>query len=258
MSLRTGLIGLLFAAGAAQAHDTWFAAHPDGTLTLSTGNRFPLADTAVDVKYFVRSGCRAGDAAPPRALEHERYTDSATVLRIARAPAGAAAPSVCFVQLAPFDLDLPLDKVDVYFNEIRPGDAVRRAWAGLHARGLPFLERYTKSARIDLGAAALPQPVGIAMDAWRLEPAGALAAGTSALFQLTREGRPLADFPVELVNERSPLGLWLRTDAQGRLRATLPLAGRWLMRGTDLRVSASDPSRFESQFLAYSFEVVQR
>jgi hypothetical protein len=247
---------LAFAAGAAHAHDTWFAALPDGRLTLATGNRFPLADTAVDIRYFVRSGCRAAEAAvPPRALELERYGDTATVLRIARSPSATVWPAACFVQLAPFDLDLPLDKVDIYFKEIRPSDAVRAAWAGLHARGLPFLERYTKSARIDLGAAAWPQPVGITMDAWRLEPAGPLAAGGSALFQLMREGRPLADFPVELINERSPLGLWFRTDAQGRVRATLPLPGRWLMRGTDLRVSTSDATRFESRFLAYSFDV---
>ena len=250
------IVCLAFAAGAAHAHDTWFAAQPDGSLTLASGNRFPLAETAVDVRFFVRSGCRGADATGPlRALDHERYSDKTTVLRIARSSATASPPVACFVQLAPFELDLPLDKVDVYFKEIRPNDAVRSAWAGLNTRGLPFLERYTKSARIDLGLAALSQPVGISMDAWRLEPTGALAAGGSALFQLMREGRPLADFPVELVNERSPVGLWFRTDAQGRLRATLPLPGRWLMRGTDLRVSASDATRFESQFLAYSFDV---
>jgi hypothetical protein len=128
MTLRRWIACLAFAAGAAHAHDTWFAALPDGSLTLATGNRFPLADTAVDIRYFVRSGCRAVEASvAPRALEHERYTDKATVLRIARTPSTTASPAACFVQLAPFDLDLPLDKVDVYFKEIRPSDAVRAA-----------------------------------------------------------------------------------------------------------------------------------
>jgi hypothetical protein len=44
-----------------------------------------------------------------------------------------------------------------------------------------------------------------------------------------RDGLPLLDFNVELVNEHSPLGLWQRTDAQGRPHAaatdgTLPAA----------------------------------
>jgi hypothetical protein len=57
------------------------------------------------------------------------------------------------------------------------------------------------------------------------------------------------------VNERSPVGLWFRTDAQGRIRARLPLPGRWLLRGTDLRLSAVDATRWESQFITYAFEV---
>jgi hypothetical protein len=93
------------------------------------------------------------------------------------------------------------------------------------------------------------------MDVLRQAPAGALAVGGEATFQVLREGRPLADFPVELVNERSPIGLWSRTDAQGRITMRLPLPGRWLLRGTDLRLSSSDPKRWESQFITYAFDV---
>ena len=145
----------------------------------------------------------------------------------------------CWLQLAPFEFELPPDKIEVYFKEIRPNAVVLAAWAELKARGLPFLEKYTKSARIDLGPQTVPTAaVGTAMD-------------------VLREGRPLADLPVELVNERSPIGLWHRTDAQGRVRARLPLPGRWLLRGTDLRLSASDPTRWESQFITYAFEVAR-
>ena len=86
---------------------------------------------------------------------------------------------------------------------------------------------------------------------------GPLAPGGEAVFQVLREGRPLAGFNVELVNERSPIGLWHRTDAEGRIRARLPLPGRWLLRGTDLRLSTSDTTRWESQFITYAFEVTR-
>lgn len=245
-----------WATGAA-AHDTWFeplaplsSAPGDANFALGTGNRFPLTELAVDSKYFAQSGCRTADGAA-RPLKTLRYTDQATQLRVRAADAARLS---CFVQLEPFEFDLPPDKIEIYFKEIRPGAAVLAAWADLRARGLPFHERYTKSARID-GAHAAPQPVGTAMDVLRTAPAGPLTVGAEAVFQVLREGRPLADFAVELVNERSPVGLWQRTDAQGRIRARLPLPGRWLLRGTDLRLSAGDATTWESQFITYAFEV---
>jgi hypothetical protein len=251
------LLGAMLAAatGAAGAHDTWFAplasTNPNEQLfALGTGNRFPVFELAVDRQYFARRGCRSGDGATP-AFEPLRYTDTTTVLRAA---SGERATLTCWVQLDPFEFELPADKIEVYFKEIRPGAAALAAWANLRARGLPFIERYTKSARIDGGHAA-PRPTGTAMDVLREAPSGPLAVGSEATFQVLREGRPLADFNVELINERSPLGLWHRTDTEGRLRARLPLPGRWLLRGTDLRLSASDPTRWESQFVTYAFEV---
>ncbi len=258
MARRLVLATLLAAAAAgAAAHDTWFAPLPAESarelqLALGTGNRFPVPEIAVDTKFFARSGCRSGDG-PMHPLVWRRYTDTATVLRVAAAD---AASLTCFVQLEAFELELPPDKIEVYFKEIRPGAAVLAAWAKLRARGLPFIERYTKSARFD-GSHAAPRPTGTAMDVLREAPSGPLAVGGQATFQVLREGQPLADFNVELVNERSPLGLWHRTDTEGRIRARLPLPGRWLLRGTDLRLSASDPTRWESQFITYAFEVAR-
>ena len=236
---------------AARAHDTWFAPQADGSLLLGTGNRFPVMELAVDDKYFVQRGCAAADGAPRR-LTRQRFSDTSTVLK---AQPGAAS---CFVQLEPFDIDLPEDKIGIYFQEVRPSAEVVAAWERLRARGLPFRERYVKSARVELGAGAgSARPVGTAMDVLRLEPAGALAVGSDAAFQVLRDGKPLPDLNVELINERAPFGVWLRTDAEGRVRAKLPLPGRWLLRGVDLRVAAADATRFESAFLSYAFEVVR-
>ena len=249
-------IALGASSAPAWAHDTWFEplASPVGEVrfALGTGNRFPVTELAVDSKYFVKSGCRTAEGAE-QALEALRYTEKTTQLRTR---ADEAAQLSCFVQLAPFEFDLPADKIEIYFKEIRPSATVRATWAELRARGLPFHERYTKSARID-GASAAPLPVGMAMDVLRTAPAGPLTVGSEASFQVLREGQPLTDFNVELVNERSPFGLWYRTDAQGRIRAKLPLPGRWLLRGTDLRLSTSDATKWNSHFITYAFDVAR-
>ncbi len=247
---------LFFAAAAlalavtASAHDTWFAPQPGGVLALGTGNRFPVTELAVDDKFFAKRGCLAADGTPS-ALDKLRFTDKTTLLR----PKADTVALSCFVQLEPFDVELPPDKIEIYFKEIRPSASVLAAWADLKARGLPFKERYTKSARIELGPDASTQTTGAAMDALRVSPSGALTVGSVAVFQLLQNGKPLPDFAVELVNERSPLGLWHRTDAEGRVSARLPLPGRWLLRGTELRLSASDATTWESQFITYAFEV---
>lgn len=261
-SVRAGLaVALLAVAGGAAAHDTWFAPLPapnpnETLLALGTGNRFPVFETAVDRQFVARRGCRGGqgvdgDGDAPPALEPLRYTDTTTVWRVATAEPATLS---CWLQLEPFEVELPADKVEIYFKEIRPPAAVIAAWANLRARGLPFVERYTKSARFDSSLAA-PQPAGTAMDVLRETPRP--QAGGEVVFQVLRDGQPLADFSVELVNERSPLGLWHRTDADGRLRARLPLPGRWLLRGTDLRLAPSDPTRWQSQFVTYAFEVAR-
>jgi hypothetical protein len=239
-------------AGAASAHDTWFEALQNGSLSLTTGNRFPAGEIAVDDKYFTRSGCVNAEG-KARTLDKLRFTDKATLLR-SKDRVGSE-PLTCFVQLQPFDIDLPPDKIEIYFKEIRPSDASLKTWADLKARGLPFRESYTKSARIDVGADASPRSIGTAMDALRVSPRGALTVGTEAVFQVLQNGKPLPDLPVELINERSPVGLWHRTDNEGRIRAKLPLPGRWLLRGTELKLSPADATRWESQFITYAFEV---
>jgi Domain of unknown function (DUF4198) len=249
-----GVAAMALALGAA-AHDTWFEPLPNGSLALGTGNRFPVADLAVDDKFFAKSGCVTADGRT-RALDKQRFTDKATLLR-AKDRAGTE-PLTCFVQLQPFDIDLPADKIEIYFKEIRPSAAVLAAWAELKARGLPFRESYTKSARIDVGPDASSQPTGTAMDALRVSPRGVLTVGSEAVFQVLLGGKPLPDFPVELINERSPIGLWHRTDSEGRIRARLPLPGRWILRGVELKLAALDATRWESQFITYAFEVAGR
>jgi len=72
--------------------------------------------------------------------------------------------------------------------------------------------------------------------------------------RLWRDGAPLPDHPVQLLGDELPRGLWLRTDAEGRLRlSTLP-GGTWLLRGVDLQPPAQDDGPWRSRFFSLRFQ----
>jgi hypothetical protein len=71
--------------------------------------------------------------------------------------------------------------------------------------------------------------------------------------QLLLHSQPLAHQPAELRNALSPIGLWPRSDADGRLELPLPPATRWLLRSNVLQPGAADD--WDSHFLSAVFEV---
>ena len=239
------LIFLLGCLTATQAHDTWLRTLPPvagaPTLALGTGNRFPVYETAVAPEYVERQGCNPGpDTTRLRPLH---LTASSLVLK---AEAGARS---CWVQLVPLPIELAPDKVAIYLREIQAGPELRADWADMQRRGLAWTERYTKHARIDF-VPGQHSAVPMAMDiVWEQ----ASSAGNS--FVVLRDGQPLAGFAVELQSADAAVGIWRRTDAQGRIGLpTLP-AGRWLLRGTDLRRSDAQPDTWDSRFVTLAFDV---
>jgi hypothetical protein len=223
LALLLGLVG----PGLAQAHDTWFERGPDGGLLLGTGNRFPQQETRVAPDLLVRQGCNAGG---------------------------------CWAQTTVFALTLDPALIPAYLDEVRPPAETLAAWQRLRARGLPWNEHYTKHARIVLesGAAALAAaaaPSGMDMDVLLTADAPP-RRGRPLTLQVLRDGRPLPHFAVELRNDRSGIGLWRRTDADGRLVFTPPLAAQWLLRGIDLRLASDDATRWDSRFVTLAFPVV--
>ncbi len=193
-------------------------------------------------KAASRSRCNASATRPPRCGCARR-----------RVP---TEPLSCWAQLSPFEVELAAGAVAVYFKDIQAPPAVRQQWAQMEARGVPWKERYTKHARIELepdAGAALP--VDMAMDVLIESPQRPLQQGQTLQFRVLRDGQPLPDFAVELRNERSALGLWRKTDAQGRVSIVAPLPGRWVLRGTDLRLSEAEPNLWVSRFVTLAFEV---
>ena len=259
---RLRLIGFACAlagtASCAMAHDTWFTPRPSNrtaevALALGTGNRFPVHETGVGIEYLMRSGCRGDAKAPPIALQ--RVDDAPTALWL-RASARSDQPLSCWAQLSPFEVQLAPDKIAIYLMDIQASPAVRQAWAAMNARGVPWKVRYTKHARIDLNpGAGAALPVDMAMDILLESPQRPLQQRQTLQFRVLRDGQPLPDFSVEMRNERSPLGLWRKTDASGRVSFIAPLAGRWVLRGVDLRLSESEPDLWVSRFVTLAFDV---
>jgi hypothetical protein len=249
------LCGLL-AAGGAAAHDTWFEAlgtpgAAGRVLSLGTGNRFPKQEYPLGAEQLARKGCAS--ATGPVRLDALRFNDHALLLRAA--PAGDGAVS-CWTQLIAFDVEVPLDKVPVYLDEIHAGEDLRTRWAALQARGLPWKERYTKFARLELGSAAhapASRPSGLAMDLMFDAPQGPLRSGAPQTVRATRVGRPLPGLWLELLDATGTSAGWQRSDADGRATVTLPHAGRWLLRGVDLRPEGD--SAWVSRFVTLAFDV---
>ena len=259
----TALAWLLCAiAGSAGAHDTWFERLPSARpgelrLALGTGNRFPVHEFSVGAASLRESGCRANtDAAKATPLKAVRETPKALIVR---AQAGRSAAVTCWAQQEPFEVEIEAPIVEVYFKEINAPQPVRAAWAEMRARGVTWKERFSKHARIELGGrhkeSPAPQPTPMAMDVLLESGLGTIRPGDALQFRLLRDGQPLAGLAVELHSDQSPLGFWKQTDAQGRVSFTPPLAGQWVLRGTDLRLSTTVPDTWESRFVTLAFEV---
>lgn len=268
---------LVLLTGLASAHDTWFEAKTQKrsgriVMALGTGNQFPVLEFPLALAALHSSGCRQG--AQTMALKGMTATPKFTLMQTeAKAQngisgiSGPAEAISCWAQSVPFDIEIPADKVSLYFDEINPPQATRDRWAALQARGLPWLERYVKHARIEFSnpvllaeptpAQAPATPSGMGMDLLIQSGLQPLRSGDALVFQVLRDAAPLADFAVELRGVTTQAGQerWLRTDAQGMVRTTAPAAGRWLLRGTDLRASAENPDQWDSRFITLAFDV---
>ena len=250
------------AVSGAAAHDTWFqplALTPAGQLVfaLSTGTRFPTYEFPLAYEYLVGSGCR-GDGANAASLVHVEDRPTSLIVRSAT-PLKPAAGVSCWAQLTPFDVEVPPEKIELYLREIQASPALRATWAAMKARGLPWRERYIKSARVEIGGSGLREALpALTMDVRLDNPRNPIRAGDELGFQVLRDGAPIANLPVELVNNISPVGIWRKTDGEGRVRIAPPLAGRWMLRGVDLRVSRKTVDEWESWFVTLAFDVAPR
>lgn len=261
--LRLGRLGvtmaLLAGAGSAAAHDTWLRVEPSAAsqlvLALGTGEQYPTMQTPIQRDELARQGCRSADGVRP--LRPGRSTGSALILAVPR----GSGPMSCWVQTEPLDIELKPGFPERYLDEIAAAEPLRQAWARQLAAGKPWRERYAKHARIVLaGDAGAPLPTTAAPDMAldvRIETPAPWRQGDTVAVRVLRDGRPLAELPLQWLNAALPRGLWTRTDADGRAELRLPAAGEWLLRGTDLRQTDAAAGTWDSRFLTLVFEAAR-
>lgn len=250
---------LLLLGGRVEAHDTWFApAHAAGEaeapglrLELGTGTRFPLREFPQSAASVARMGCAGpGGQAVPLRIESEAPKWLSMV-----ADGTAGSVQACWAELHPVDIELAPGIVEIYLRDIHAPAPVRQAWSELQRRGVRWHETYRKSARIQFGdSRAGREPAGLPLEIV-VEGEQPVRAGQPVPVRVLRDGKPLASFPIEFVSERSPVGIWRQTDDAGRASLALPLPGRWLVRGTQLRPAGD---RWESDFVTLAITALPR
>jgi hypothetical protein len=247
-------------ASLGSAHDSWLAAPATAgarpSLALSTGERYPLASSAPPATSLAQAACidGMGRRQPLRARK-----PGAAALPLVLHPS-TTGPHGCWVELHEYEVTLTPQLVDTYFREVRPTEAVREAWSAQRASGEPWIERYRKFARIERSGAtdapsalhAIRKPQGLDLELVVVGDAP-LRAGEPAGFRLLSRNEPVAGLAIELVSERSAVGVWSRTAADGSLGYVLPFAGKWLLRGTWLEPDGP-PGHWRSRFVTLAFE----
>ena len=231
----------------AAAHDSWLAG-----LALTTGNRYPRGETGTPASSLAAAQCMDGSGRRHALLVR---AETAQALQLSTAARG---PVACWAELKPFEVTLTPELVAVYFKDIRPDDKVRDAWAAQLERGGEWRERYAKFARIELGTTGAPAealrklraPAGAALEIVA-EGDAPLRAGENVRFRVLAAGQPVAGLSVELVSERSALGAWTRSDAEGRVQWKLPFGGAWLVRATRVE---PDGESWRSRFATFAFD----
>lgn len=252
-----GLLALW--AGQAAAHDTWLSleAAPSKDLlefSLGTGEHFPLRQSGHARESVVRSGCIGpqGHALP---LRVHAETPTGLLMRVSAAQ-GVHTPLACWAETRAFQVELTPELVERYLGEIQAPDALRAVWQARLRQGLPWRERYTKHARIEMASSArvVQQALGVIRtptgSGLELLPLGTepVRVGTPLSVQVLEDGQPLGGLSVQLVSERLPLGVWQRTNEQGQVSYTLPFGGRWLLRTTRLLAPTTSEGEWQSRF----------
>lgn len=242
---------LLAVAALATAHETWLlpssarvAVGETVTLDLTSGMAFDTAEFAIEPARIMRKTARLGHRVTP--LTVVRRGAHALALRWTPRSAGIAALAV---MLAPKRLELDSSKIEEYFAEIRATASLRAEWAAMPA-GRRWREEYVKNATtfVRVGTPSPSDsswrvPAGLALEIVPLGDPTTLRAGDTLAVRVLLHGKPLAGFMVGATRAGALHDItgaagdeqFVQTGADGQARIALPIAGRWLLHGTDLR-----------------------
>lgn len=256
--LMFGLAGIVF------SHDTWLiparTSIPVGTaitLDLTSGMAFPLLEYAIKAERIERARVRLGGQltelnerkASPKSLRFSTRLEKNGVATIA-------------VSLQPKSLELTPKKVAEYLAEIGASPEIKQAWAQMKPQR--WREVYSKHAKTFVRVGTVEQdqsweePMGLSLEIVPEKDPTSLRAGDDFPVRVLKNGQPLAAFPLGLLREKTRHGAIQKTDAAGRTSFKLPQAGKWLLRGTELRKSSAPNQDWESDFTTLTIEVFAR
>ena len=244
------------------AHDTWLqprrTAVLPGTiaqLDLSSSDKFAAFDTAIKPDRVATARARlSGKTFDIRPGVPEKKS---LELRVPLSDPGVA---TLWLSLAPQSIDLNRKQVQHYLEDIDAPPLLTQAWyAGKGTK--PWREVYSKHAKtfVRVGRSkadrSWSEPVGLALEIVPEKDPTMLRAGDDFPVRVLRNGTPLADFSLGIVREGKTNRSFKRTDFAGRAVFKLPRAGKWLLRGTELRSSQKPATDWESDFTTLLFEV---
>lgn len=148
-----------------------------------------------------------------------------------------------------------------YFRSLRAGADLRAAWAALPSPRV-WREMTTRSAKAFLRIGdpsaeerSWGEPVGNAVEIVPERDPTALRVGDELPVRVRRGGASLAGFALTFVSQGGAREHMRVTDGEGRARATLDLAGKWLVHGSELRRVVSADHDWESDFATMLVQV---
>lgn len=250
----------LVCPAAAFAHDTWLlpesaavAVGSEVGFDLTSGMAFPSLDHAITPDRVEFADCRLAGLEVP--------LSSSVGEKSLRLSARFAVPgvAVCRVDLRPRELELQLEQVAHYLDEIGAPATVRQAWAAMKPQR--WRERYSKHAKTFVavgvvgGDQSWAQPVGSPFEFVPESDPSAVRAGSDLVVRFVKGTAAMVDFAVSLLREGEQKASSLRTDASGRVTIHVTETGRYLLRATEIRPPATSGAPWESDFTTLTFSV---
>ena len=262
--IRALLVLVICVAWPAAAHDTWLQPRRTGVLPgtiaqldLTSGDKFAVFDTALKPDRIEVARARLNGKTidiQPGAPEKK-----STELRVPLSDPGVA---TLWLSLAPKSIELNRKQVQHYLDEIDAPALLAQAWyAGKGKTAKPWREIYSKHAKtfVRVGRPKADrswrEPVGMPLEIVPEKDPTMLRAGDDFPVRVLKNGAPLADFSLGIVRDGKTNRAFKKTDDAGRAVFKLPRAGRWLLRGTELRSSNKAGTDWESDFTTLLFEV---
>ena len=246
------------------AHDTWLQPRRTSVLPgtiaqldLTSGDKFATFDTAIKPDRVENARVRLnGKTSDIRPGSPEKKS-----LEL-RAPLSEAGVAAVWLSLTPKSIELNRKQVQHYLDEIDAPALLTQAWyAGKGKAAKPWREIYSKHTKtfVRVGRPkadrSWSEPVGMPLEIVPEKDPTALRAGDDFPVRVLRNGAPLADFSLGILREGKTNRAFKKTDAAGRAVFKVVRAGKWLLRGTDLRSSSKPATDWESDFTTLSFEV---